>query len=111
MYLETCQKDMEVLIGICGTLFIIASTAVKFILDNKRSDPAKQLSRLLKGVSRQDFSGSKYTTAMDSFYTQILLSAVPDDDDDDDDWFGRYQIVVGTIVALQYPLPCVALSR
>jgi len=105
------KKDMEALIGICGTLFIIASTAVKFILDSKRSDPAKQLSRLLKGVSREDFSGSKYTTVLDSFYTQILLAAIPDDDDDGDvDWFGHYQIVVGTIVALQYPLPCLALS-
>jgi hypothetical protein len=107
---KLAEKDMEVLIGICGTLFIIASTTVKFILDGKRLDPTKQLSRLLKGVSQQDFSGSKYTTAMDSFYTQILLSAVPDDDDDDDDWFGRYQAVVGTIVALQYSLPCLALS-
>ena len=36
-----------------------------------------QLSRLLKGVARQDFTGSKYTTAMDAFYKQILLAAVP----------------------------------
>lgn len=108
------KTDMDMLIGICGTLFIIASTAVKFILDSQRSDPAKQLSRLLKGVSRQDFSGSKHTTVMDSFYQQILMSAAPNDgdesDDDDDDWLGHYQIVVRTIVALQYPLPCVALS-
>ena len=103
------EKDLKVLIGVCGTLFILASTAVKFILDSRRSDPEEQLCRLLKGVSRQDFSGSKYMTAMDSFYSQILLSAVPDDDDYED-WFRRYQVVVGTIVALQYPLPCHALS-
>ena len=111
---KPAEKDMELLIESCGTLFIIASTAVKFILDSKRSDPGKQLSRLLRGLSRQDFSGSKHTTVMDSLYKQILLSAVPDDDDSDneeeDDWFGHYQIVVGTIVALQYPLPCFALS-
>jgi hypothetical protein len=107
------EKDMKLLIESCGILFIVASTAVKFILDSKRSDPGKQLSRLLKGVSRQDLSGSKYTTVMDSFYRQILLSAVPDDDDsdnEDDYWFGHYQIVVGTVVALQYPLPCSAFS-
>jgi len=103
------EKDMKLLVEACGTLFIIASTAVKYILDNKLSDPGKQLFRLLKAVSRR-----KYATAMDSLYTQILLSAVPDgnddSDDDDDNWFTRYQVVVGTLVALQYPLPCVALS-
>jgi hypothetical protein len=106
------KRDAEMLIGICGTLFILASTAVKFILDSKRTDPEKQLSRLLRGVSHQDFSGSKYNTALDSLYTQILLSAVPDDgdDEDEDEWFRHYQIVVGTILALQYPLPCLALS-
>lgn len=73
------RRDMEVLIGISGTLFIIAATATKFIPDSKRTDPAKQLSQLLTSVSPQNYSGSRYTTAMDSFYTQILLSAVPDD--------------------------------
>jgi len=110
---KLAEKDMNVLVGICGTLFIIASTTVKFILDSRRSDPVKQLSRLLKGVSYQDFSGSKHTTVMDLFYTQILLAAVPNDEDDsdgDEDWFGNYQIVVGTIIALQCPLPCLALS-
>jgi len=109
---KPAKGDMGVLIGISGTLFIIASTAVKFILDSKRSDPPKQLSRLLKGVSRRDFSGSKHTTVLDSFYTQILLAAVPDDDDDDDEdaWYEHYRIAVGTVVALQYPLPCVTLS-
>jgi len=111
---KPAKGDMGVLIGICGTLFIIASTAVRFILDSKRSDPPKQLSRLLKGVSRRDFSGSKHTTVLDSFYTQILIAAVPDDDDDDDDdedaWFEHYRIAVGTVVALQNPLPCVTLS-
>ena len=47
---------------------------------SQRLDPAKQLSRLLKGVARQDF-----TTAMDAFYKQILLAAVPEDSDDDSD--------------------------
>lgn len=41
-------------------LGIIASTAVKFIVDSKRSDPVKQLSRLLEGVSHQDFSALKH---------------------------------------------------
>ena len=101
------KRDMELLIETCGTLFIIASTAVKFILGNKRSNPAKQLSRLLKGVSHL---GSNHTTVMDSIYTQILVSASPDDGDEDEEWFEHYQIVVGAIVTLQYPLPCVTLS-
>jgi len=105
---EPAEEDMRVLVGICGTLFILASTAVRFILDSKQPNPAGHLSRLLKGVSRQDFSGSKYTTAMDSFYSQVLRSAVPDHDPDD--WFVCYQMVVGTIIALQYPLTCRALS-
>jgi len=102
------KRDIKLLIESCGTLFIIASTAVKFILDEKQLDPGKQLSWLLQVVSRKDFSSLNHTTVMDSFYTQILLAALPNNCHED--WLGRYQTVVGTIVALQYPLPCVALS-
>jgi len=102
--------DKEKLVLISGTFFIMASTAVRFILDRKRS-PAIRLTQFLEGASRGNSSSSEPANIMDSFYTQILLSAVPDYDHDHDDWFARYQLVVGTIVVLQYPLPCQALSK
>lgn len=105
---KLAEKDVELLIKTCDTLFIMASTAVKFILDIKQLDPEKQLTWLLKDVSGRDFSDSNPRTIMDSFYQQILVAAVPPNDRER--WFERYQTVVGTVVALQYPLPCLALS-
>jgi len=109
---QPAKKDMDILVNMSGTLFIIASTITRFILDGWQSDPAQQLSRLLEDVSHKDFSGSKYTTVMDVIYMQILRSAIPHDSGGSNPdfnflngWFARYQIVMGTILVLQHPLP------
>jgi len=105
---QPAKKDMDMLVNMSGKLFIIASTITRFILDSWSPDPAKQLSCLLEDVSHTDFSGSKHTTAMDVFYMQILHSALPRNPGNSNslkNWFAHYQLVVGTILVLQHPLP------
>lgn len=104
---QPTKEEMKMLIGMSGKLFIIASTAINFILDRKRVAPAKQIETLLKGVSPKDFSGSRHTRIMDSVYMQIIRAAQPDPLDD---WVDQFQTFVGTIVLLQDPLPCEALA-
>jgi hypothetical protein len=62
------EEQMQMLVGMSGKLFIIASTAASFILDRKHVAPAKRIATLLGNVSPKDFSGSKHTTIMDDVY-------------------------------------------
>lgn len=103
---ELTEKQMILLVGVSGKLFIVASTAADFILDPKRAAPAKRIAALLDGVSPNDFSGSKYAI-MDDVYTRIIRAAQPDPIDD---WFDQFRAFVGTIILLQDPLPCDTLA-
>ncbi len=104
---QPAEEQKKMLVGMSGKLFIVASTTARFILDEKRLAPAKQLETLLKGVSPTDFFGSKYTTVLDHVYMQIIRSAIPTPVDD---WVDRYQEIVGTIIFVQDPLSCDALA-
>ncbi|KAH6867748.1 quinon protein alcohol dehydrogenase-like superfamily, partial [Coprinopsis sp. MPI-PUGE-AT-0042] len=74
-----------------GKLFIVASTAISFILDPLRLAPAKQMAQLLNAKSGATLAGEP----MDHLYIQVLRAAVPKHVGD---WFEDYQAVVGTIV-------------
>ena len=50
---QPTEEQMEMLVAMVGNLFIIASTAASFILDRKRVAPARQIAKLLDGVSSQ----------------------------------------------------------
>ncbi|KAH6916435.1 hypothetical protein BKA70DRAFT_1556889 [Coprinopsis sp. MPI-PUGE-AT-0042] len=96
------EKEREALVQMAGKLFIVASTAVNFILDPRRLSPAKQLRQLL------DATGSGLASSpMDRLYTQVLRAAVPDPVDD---WFDDYQAVVGAIVVAADVLPIHSLA-
>jgi len=73
---EPCAKDMEALVHTTGKLFIIAWTAILFILDDKRYNPQSQVEKLLQGVA-SDYSGRRID-ALDDVYIQILQSAIPE---------------------------------
>ncbi|KAH6867744.1 hypothetical protein BKA70DRAFT_1065459, partial [Coprinopsis sp. MPI-PUGE-AT-0042] len=83
--------EIEVLVQMAGKLFIVASTAISFILDPLRLAPAKQMARLLNVKMGAGLAGSP----MDRLYMQVLRAAVPEPVDD---WFEDYQAVVGSIV-------------
>jgi len=104
---QPTEGEKKILVGMSGKLFVIASTAVKFILDSRRLAPAEQLATLLNGVSLQDFSGAEHTTAMDHTYLQILHNALPRPVGG---WVDEYQTFVGTITLLHEPLPSAALA-
>ncbi|KAH6874852.1 hypothetical protein BKA70DRAFT_1577118 [Coprinopsis sp. MPI-PUGE-AT-0042] len=96
-------KEKEALVQMAGKLFIIASTAVNFILDPKRLAPARQMRQLLDAATGSALASSP----MDRLYTQVLRAAVPDPVDD---WFDDYQAVVGAIVVAADVLPIQSLA-
>ncbi|KAH6916477.1 hypothetical protein BKA70DRAFT_1556920 [Coprinopsis sp. MPI-PUGE-AT-0042] len=84
-------KDKEALVQMAGKLFIVASTAVKFILDPRQLDPENQIRHLLD----TSIGAGLASGPMDRLYTQVLRAAVPNPVGD---WLDHYQIVVGAIV-------------
>lgn len=94
--------ELDALVRASGKLFIVASTAILFILDDRRSDPRSQIVKLLEGVAK-DYPGERRVQALDDIYMQILRTAIPEHSDED--MIERFQKVVGTIVLLQNPLP------
>jgi len=105
---QPTEGQKEKLVRISGKLFIVASTAVSFILDPKQLDPSRQVALLLDGISPTDFSGSKQTMIMDHVYLQIIKAARPDVIGN---WVDQFRTLVGTIVLLHNPMPCKALAR
>ncbi|KAH6889084.1 hypothetical protein BKA70DRAFT_1572853 [Coprinopsis sp. MPI-PUGE-AT-0042] len=86
-----------------GKLFIVASTAVDFILDPKQLDPERQIQHLLDTTTGAGLASSP----MDRLYTQVLRAAVPNPVGD---WFDSYKVVVGAIVAVADVLPVQSLA-
>jgi NACHT domain len=84
-------EEKEALIQMSGKLFIVASTAINFILDPLRMAPAKQMAQVLDVKMGAGFAGS----SMDRLYVQVLRAAVPEHTGD---WFDDYRAVVGSIV-------------
>ncbi|KIL57658.1 hypothetical protein M378DRAFT_375456 [Amanita muscaria Koide BX008] len=99
---QWCASDQEIdsLVCAAGRFFIIASTAVRYILDKRASNPAAQVQKLLR-ASVQDHTPFKN---LDRFYNVILRDVVLEDCDDNG-IVNRYQSVVGTIILFQRPLP------
>ncbi|KAH6887195.1 hypothetical protein BKA70DRAFT_96599 [Coprinopsis sp. MPI-PUGE-AT-0042] len=83
--------EKEALVQMAGKLFIVASTAINFVLDPLRLAPAKQMAQLLDVKAGAGLAGS----SMDRLYIQVLRAAVPEPVGD---WFEDYQAVVGSIV-------------
>ncbi|KIL55319.1 hypothetical protein M378DRAFT_173707, partial [Amanita muscaria Koide BX008] len=100
------DEQIDTLVRAAGRLFIIASTAVRYILDKSASNPAAQMEKLLRACA-QDHTPFK---DLDHFYTVILRNIVPVNCDDDD-IVSRYQSVVGAIVFVSRPLPVSTLAR
>ncbi|KIL57161.1 hypothetical protein M378DRAFT_400427 [Amanita muscaria Koide BX008] len=104
---QWCASDEEIdsLVRAVGRLFIIASTAVRYILDKSASNPAAQMQKLLL-ASAKDHTPFK---DLDHFYTVILRNVVPENCDDH--IVSRYRSVVGAIIIVQRPLPVSTLAH
>ncbi|KIL59264.1 hypothetical protein M378DRAFT_14960 [Amanita muscaria Koide BX008] len=98
---QWCASDeqVECLIQASGKLFIMASTAVRYILDRFSYAPDSQIKELLDAFAQ---GRTPFDNLVD-FYTIILRSAIPDKCRNTR-LVDRYQAIVGTIVLAQDPL-------
>ncbi|KIO19341.1 hypothetical protein M407DRAFT_31012 [Tulasnella calospora MUT 4182] len=99
------ELEIRRLVERSGSLFIFASTAIKFIESGKRRDPQSRLTLLLKeGMSK----GTTKYKEVDTLYTQVLQYALlqeVDDEEGSDEMQHLFRVVLETIVLLQDPLP------
>ncbi|KIL57246.1 hypothetical protein M378DRAFT_28049 [Amanita muscaria Koide BX008] len=100
------DEHIDALVRAAGRLFIIASTAVRCILDNSASNPAAQMQKLLHAYA-QDHTPFK---DLGHFYNVILRNVVPENCDDDD-IVRCYQSVVGAIIFISRPFPVSTLAH
>ena len=101
-------SDFNALVNAAGKFFIIASTAIKFLLDDIRCNPKAQMADLMRGIAVGN-TGANPLNTLDGVYTQILNIGIPSNSSPT--ILSRFHSVVGTIVLLQDPLPLQALAN
>ena len=94
--------ELNTLVNAAGKLFIIASTTIKFLLDDKRYNPKAQMRDLMQVIT-VDKTGITPLNTLDGVYAQILSVAIPSNSPPE--ILSRFHSVIGTIVLLQDPLP------
>ncbi|KAJ2923250.1 hypothetical protein H1R20_g13844, partial [Candolleomyces eurysporus] len=98
-------EDKAKLAKLSGKLFIFASTAIKFILDEQYQDPLGQLAQILDLQSKN----SSPISQLDDLYLNVLKSAKPAGEAKT--WLSRFQKIVGAILAIQVPLSALILEK
>ena len=97
-----CSSELNILVKSSSKLFIIASTAIKFLLDDKRCNPKAQMMDLMQAMTI-DKAGATPLNTLDSVYTQILSVAIPFNSSPE--MLSRFHSVISTIVLLRDSLP------
>ncbi|KAM6491774.1 hypothetical protein JOM56_012814 [Amanita muscaria] len=105
---QWCASDeqIDILVRAAGRLFIIAATAVRYILDKSVSNPAAQMRELLRACAQ----GHTPFKDLDHFDTIILRNVVPVNCDNQI-ILSHYQSIVGAIICVSRPLPVSTLAR
>ena len=98
------EEDVRMLSEKSGRLFIFAKTALRFIADDRVSDPQQQMNILL-GMDQTTVNAY---SPLDTLYLQVLENALPPDRDD---IFLRFRRVVGCIILSQEALPISAIAQ
>ncbi|KAJ2923248.1 hypothetical protein H1R20_g13846, partial [Candolleomyces eurysporus] len=88
-----------------GKLFIFASTALKFVLDDHELNPKAQLNKLIYAHSQ----GTSQLSELDKLYLYILESAKPGRNAEN--WLDGFKKTVGAVLVLQVPLSASVLER
>jgi hypothetical protein len=104
---EPTEHELKVLSEKCGILFIMATTAVHYILDDSIR-PGDQMSRLLKGLDEEE-GEEGVMSSLDKMYLEILRSSVPQRYTAE--YLQNFKTVVGVIVVLEDLLSLSALAR
>ena len=101
------ERMLEMLVDRSGGLFIYAATVCRFIGDS-RCLPDKRLEIVL-----QDDAPQSPIQALDSMYTQVLISSVIGDcDEEEEETLGQYfRASVASLIVLFDPLYTVVLAR
>jgi hypothetical protein len=102
---QPTAEDKAKLAKLAGKLFIFASTAVKFILDEQHLDPKGQLAHLLDLQS--DNLGPLFQ--LGGLYLLVLKSAKPAENAEQ--WLSKFSTIVGAILVLQAPLSLMVLAK
>ena len=92
------SSELDSLISATGRQFIIASIAIKFLLDDRRCNPKAQMRDLM-----QAFTASNSLNTLDWIYTQTLNIAIPPNSSPD--ILSRFHSLIGMIVLSKDPLP------
>lgn len=107
---EPTKKELDSLVEKCGILFIMASTAVKYVLDETLSEPAFQMAQLLDGLDVDDGEHG-VMSYLDKMYLGILKSSLPKTKKGQMEYLARFQRAVGAIIVLEDLLAMSALSK
>ncbi|RXW25761.1 hypothetical protein EST38_g1 [Candolleomyces aberdarensis] len=102
---QPAEEDKAKLAKLSGKLFIYASTAVKFILDEQHLNPKGQLARLLDLKSDR----ASPLSELGGLYLYVLTAAKPVENAES--WLSPFKLIVGAILVLQTPLSVMALSK
>jgi hypothetical protein len=124
---QPTAEDKAKLAKLSGKLFLFASTAIKFILDEQCLDPKSQLARLLdpqsdnpsplselqsdypSPLSELQSDDPSPLSELNGLYLFVLNSAKPVENAEQ--WLHRFQKIVGAILVLQASLPIVGLAK
>ena len=98
------SSELNTLVNAAGKLFIIASTTIKFLLDDRRCNPKAQMIDLMQAITvNVGETGVTPLYTLDGVYTQILSTTIPLNASPD--ILSQFHSVIGTIILLQDPLP------
>ncbi|KAG8912399.1 hypothetical protein FRC02_006012, partial [Tulasnella sp. 418] len=103
------NDELRQLVRHCGALFIVASTAVKFLADPITGQPEEQLHTLLMGG--EEVATTKPYNELDKMYHYVLRSAVNGSTDPNNPHCTRFREVIGGIISVLSPLPGTALGN
>ena len=104
------KHDIDDLARSAGTLFIVAATSVRFILDCRANNPLHRLSVLLQMFHNSGTDTGNPYHLLDALYHQSLESAIPSDGYYQD-MIESFQHVVGAIIVLHEPFMCLGLEK
>jgi hypothetical protein len=105
---EPTKSELIVLGDKCGILFIMATTAVRYILES--NSPSAQMNQLLKGLDIED-GEEGVMSSLDKMYLGILQSSLPKRSRESDQYLHNFQTVVGAIIVLENPPTVSALAN
>jgi hypothetical protein len=106
---EPTMDELDILSDKFGILFIMATTAVQYMLGGT-NDPEALMNQLLGTLDDQE-EDKEIMSFLDKMYLEILRSSLPEEASDEAVYLRAFKQIVGTIVILEDPLPLSAFAN